>query len=115
MNHFKNPKNYGAIENYDFCAKSSNSFCGDDIIIYGLVNKNKIVNIKFKGSGCLISQATASLLTEFCKNKTLNEVFTLKTNDILSLIGVNLGPVRQKCALLSLNAIIKGLNKYLKK
>ena len=115
MEHFKYPHNKKKLDAPSFTAGKDNPSCGDRIIIEGIVQDDKIVDIGFSGSGCVISQATASMLTQLCKNKTIDAVLTLTKDDITNLVGIQLGPTRLKCALLSLQVIHEGLLSYRKK
>jgi nitrogen fixation NifU-like protein len=71
-----------------------------------------LVEIAFDGVGCVISQATASLLAEHVKEKPLELILALNTQTIVALIGMDLGPTRLKCALLSLYALQEGVTTY---
>ena len=106
---YKYPKNKGKIETPDFESRQHNPSCGDTVIIYGLLDRLMITDLKFDGEGCVISQATASILTEYCKSKTIEEVIKMDSEFIMNLIGTKLGPSRLKCAVLSLRAIQEGL------
>lgn len=109
LEHFKYPCNKKAVHNPNFAANSENPSCGDKISIEGTISENKIVDVGFGGSGCVISQATTSMLTEFCKGKTVDELLNLNKDDILSLIKMELGPNRLKCALLCLQVLQQAL------
>jgi len=109
LEHFKYPCNKKEIQNPDFAANSENPSCGDKISIQGIISGDKIVEIGFGGSGCVISQSTASLLTEYCKNKTIDELLNINKDNILSMIKVELGPNRLKCALLCLQVLHEAL------
>lgn len=115
MDHFRHPRNNGIIENPDFKSDIFNPSCGDEISFTGKIAQNKLIEVKFTGKGCVISQASASMLTEFSKNKELNFICNLTNQDILNLIGIELGPNRIRCALLSLEALKNGIDNYLKK
>lgn len=115
MEHFKYPHNKKKLANPSFTAGRDNPSCGDKIIIDGLVEGDTIIDLGFSGSGCVISQATASMLTQLCKNKTIDAVLTLTKDDIIKLVGIQLGPTRLKCALLSLQVLHEGIESYKKK
>ena len=119
IEHNQNPQNKGYIPDSTHSAEGFNPFCGDTIKIYLLVQENIITDIKFSGSGCAISQASTSMMTDQLKNMTLEqakEVFeefhTMVTNDtgvieeipilgdLQSLAGVSAYPTRIKCAIL---------------
>lgn len=106
---YKHPRNKGKIENPDFDSSQHNPSCGDTVVIYGILDETKIAEIKFEGEGCVISQAAASMVTEYCKGKSTEEVLKLDSEFIIKLIGTALGPSRLKCAMLALKAIHKGL------
>ncbi len=112
FDHYKNPRNCKKLQNADFTSGSYNPSCGDSISIQGCVKNNKITNSAFTGSGCVISQATASILIEFIHNKLLTEIQALDKNAVLTMIGMQLGPMRLKCALLPLQALQEGIASY---
>ena len=114
LDHFKFPRNIGTLTNPDFEERDENPSCGDKVSIQGKVKHNIISDLKFEGSGCVISQATASMLTQFVKGKSLDKVLNLNKDDILYLIGIKLGPTRLKCALLSLHVLQKSIIDYKK-
>lgn len=105
LDHFQNKRNYGDIEQPTFVSGQYNPSCGDRVSIMGVVRDGIITDIKFTGSGCVISQATASMLTEAVKGKAVEHVRALTIADVLALIGVQLGPNRLRCAELSLLAL----------
>ena len=106
LDHYKNPRNFGKIENASVHHQEKNPLCGDEMELYLIIDKNKkVVDIKFHGRGCAISQASASLLTEHIKGKSLHEIEKLKKDDILEMLGIPISPVRLKCALLSLDTL----------
>ena len=104
---YRHPLNFGTIDNADAHAKDSNPLCGDEVEIYlKLDPEGKILEVKHSSHGCAISQASTSLLTEMIKNKNIKEVAALDKADILKALGnPELGPVRIKCALLSLKVL----------
>ncbi len=115
LDYYRNPRNYGKLEPHDISARDSNPLCGDEIEIQVRVDPNKkIEEIKFTGKGCAISQASASMLTEFAKGKPLDWVRELSKEDIFKLLGTHdLGPARVKCALLSMKVLKTGVYTYL--
>ena len=110
--HFKYPCNKKCINNPDFQAGQDNPSCGDKVTIEGKISGNKVIEIGFNGSGCVISQAATSMLTEFCIGKTIDEVLALTKDDILNLVKIELGPNRLKCALLCLQVLQEALLKF---
>ena len=133
IDHNQNPQNYGNISDATHTAEGFNPFCGDNIKIYLLVEEETITDIKFSGSGCAISQASASMMTDQLKNmpleqakKVFQEFRTMMTNDtgvikempilgdLQSLAGVSAYPARIKCAILgwhTLNSAIEDKGK----
>lgn len=115
MDHYRYPRNKQKIEQPDFSYDHNNPSCGDAVHIEGKVEGDKIVELGFEGSGCVISQATTSMLTEHCVGKTIDDIMALTKDDVLALIELQLGPTRLKCALISLYALQQGLSIYRKK
>ena len=115
MDHFQNPRNKGRLENPDFAIAQYNPSCGDKIAVEGVVQDGILTQLAFEGSGCVVSQATASLLSEFCIGKPIDEILGLEKEDLTKIIGMQLGPTRMKCALLSLMAIKDGILEYKEK
>lgn len=105
MDHYNDPRNKGKLADADVTHKENNPLCGDEIEMSLKFNNGTISNIMFNGQGCAISQSTASMLTEFVKNKSINEVKQMSTEDIRKLLSIPLSPVRLKCALLSLDTV----------
>ncbi len=115
LEHYKHPHNAGTLESPDISHEESNPLCGDRIRIDLSIENGIITDVRFTGRGCAISQASASLLTDEVKGKTLDEVRALTKDDVLDLIGIPLdkNPVRIKCALLSLKTMKTGVYEYL--
>ncbi len=106
---YKSPRNKGELTPYDFSYEDDNPACGDHIRIdVRLDEENKVKEAAFTGEGCAISQASADLLVESIIGKELEEVKSLSKEDILEMLGIELGPVRLKCALLSLKVLKAG-------
>jgi len=112
LDHYKNPRNFGSIKDYTFKSKEFNSSCGDEIEIFIKFKNNKIIESKFIGRGCAISQASASMLTDILRGKTLDQVKSIHKKDILDLLGIQVGIVRMNCALLPLKSLHNGVNRY---
>jgi len=111
---YRNPRNKGKLDRAQIRAKDTNPLCGDVIEIQmELDGDSKVKDIRFNGMGCAISQASASMLTELVKGKSLDEARKISKEDILSLIGGQLSAVRLKCALLSLKVMKTGLYNYI--
>ncbi|MGD2077175.1 MAG: iron-sulfur cluster assembly scaffold protein [Chloroflexota bacterium] len=106
---YENPLNYGSVDPADFVYEEDNPLCGDVIqISVKLDADQRVVDVKWEGQGCAISQASASLLTEEIKGLTLDEVKAFSKDDLLDLLGIQLSMTRVKCALLSLKVLKAG-------
>lgn len=106
----KDPLYRGELDPHDITFEDENPLCGDHIRIDLRVDENdKVTEAAFSGHGCAISQASADLLLESVIGKSLEEVKALGKQDILDLLGIELGPVRLKCALLSLKVLKAGV------
>ena len=108
IDHYQNPRNYGTLEHPDISYEDSNPVCGDELRIDLQVKDSTVIDARFSGHGCSISQASASMLTEEIIGKTLEEVKQIDKQYLLNLLGIPLGPVRLKCALLSLKVLKAG-------
>ena len=110
IEHYKNPSYRGKLDPHDISFADNNPLCGDHIRVELRVDADgKVSDARFDGHGCAISQSSADLLMEFVIGKPLDEVKQLSKQDILDLLGIELGPVRLKCALLSLKVLKAGV------
>ena len=110
IDRYKSPRMRGTLDPHDYSYEDDNPLCGDRIRIDVRVDgEGKVTGAAFSGTGCAISQASADLLTESIVSKSMNEVKALSKRDILDLLGIELGPVRLKCALLSLKVLKAGV------
>ncbi len=109
LDHYQNPRNFGKMEGADSLVELSNPLCGDEVKVYVKFEGEKVSRISFEGKGCVISQASASILTEELKGKKKEEILSLDKNFMLKLLKIPLGPNRLKCALLPLEAIQKAI------
>lgn len=114
MEHYRTPCNRGVLEHPDASYEDQNPLCGDTIRIdlaYDPplsplskevpLEQRRIAAIRFSGSGCAISQAAASLLTELVRGRTVAEARALTKDELLAEVGIPLSPTRLKCALLA--------------
>jgi nitrogen fixation NifU-like protein len=113
LDHYKNPRGHGLLDDADAQADGQNPLCGDEVSIYVAFDEDgeTIDEVKFSGRGCAISQAATSMLTEIVKGRTATEVATLPRDALLDEIGIPLTPVRLKCALLGLSTLKLALHK----
>ena len=113
IDHYKHPRNSGVIDNADFIVYEVNTLCGDGLKFFIKLDEKKesIVEVKFEGEGCAISQASASMLTEELVGMKLEDVKTTITKEfILEMLGIEVNPARLKCALLSMECVKKITN-----
>ena len=108
LEHYKNPSNYGTLQDPDISYTDSNPLCGDEIRMDINLDNNKVKDVRFQGKGCAISKASASMLTEMIEGMSLEEMKGITKEDIMDVLGIKLGPVRIKCALLSLKVLKAG-------
>jgi nitrogen fixation NifU-like protein len=103
LEHYRNPHNKGVLDPHDLHFADSNPTCGDEMSMTLVLDeaKDRIVDVAFDGRGCAISQASASILTDGLRGRTLDEVRAMDPKELLEELGVPIGPARLKCALLS--------------
>ncbi|HLE55406.1 MAG TPA: SUF system NifU family Fe-S cluster assembly protein [Thermoplasmata archaeon] len=110
LEHYKHPKNRGVLEPATHAGSESNPLCGDSISLTLRVDgSDRVEDVRFDGEGCAVSMASASILTEQVKGKTLAEVRALDREAVLKNLGVPLSAVREQCALLSLHVLRRAL------
>jgi len=110
IDRYKNPHYRGSLDPHDISFEDDNPLCGDHIRIDLRIDGNdRVSEAAFDGHGCAISQATADLLVENVVGKTLDEIKKINKQDVLDMLGIDLGPVRLKCALLSLKVLKAGV------
>lgn len=109
LDHYKRPRNRGTLEHPDITYEDANPLCGDQLRIDIAVKDGRIESIRHSGHGCSISQAAASMLCERLEGRPLEEVKALTREDVLEMLGIELGPVRLKCALLALKTLKAGV------
>ena len=114
MDHYHHPQNYGQLDNAHFTTQLHNPSCGDLLSMQGIIEASILVHVRFIGKGCIISQATASLLTQEYSGKNITDILALTATNIQTLIGIPLGPLRLKCALLPLDVLQDGIRIYQK-
>ena len=107
LEHWRNPQNFGKLENADFIVDQINPLCGDQVTFFFKIKKGKINKISFTGKGCAISIASASILSEAILDKPVSALAKITGRDVLKMIGGPVGPARLKCAFLSLEAVKK--------
>ena len=113
LDHYKNPRGHGLIDDPDAQAEGQNPLCGDEVSIFVTFAEDgdTIDEVKFSGRGCAISQAATSMLMEMVQGRSATDVATLPRDELLEEIGIPLTPVRLKCALLGLSTLKLALHK----
>jgi nitrogen fixation NifU-like protein len=127
LDHYAHPRNRGRLDPADVTVEGANPLCGDELAISVRLREDRVEDVKFEGRGCSISQASASMMTDLIKGKTLDEVRALigafkemmhgrepaaELGDLVALAGVRKFPVRIKCATLSWIALEQGLDDH---
>ncbi len=108
---WKNPKDFGKLENSTHEYSEVNTICGDEMFVYLRVENNIVKDAKFFSTGCLICIVFASKLIEIIKGMRVEKIYELKDKDLLKLLNVELTPLKMKCACLSLDAVKNCLKK----
>jgi len=114
MEHFKNPRNVGEMENPDGIGHVGNPVCGDIMELYIKVKDNKIIDAKFKTFGCGAAIATSSMVTELVKGKTIEEALKVTNQAVVDALG-GLPKVKLHCSVLAEQALQRAVDDYLKK
>ena len=109
IDHYKNPRNNREIPDADYQAKVANSVCGDEVTMYLKEEGGKITEVGFKGTGCAISLAGASMLTEEITGKSIEEIENFDSEYMLNLLGMEKKSPRIRCAVLGLEAVMRAL------
>jgi len=113
LDHYKNPRGHGELDDADIAADGQNPLCGDEVSIYVSfgADGDTLDEVKFVGRGCAISQAATSMLTEMVRGRSATEIAELPRDELLEEIGIPLTPIRLKCALLGLSTLKLALHK----
>ena len=115
LEHYREPQNFGQLDNFDCKHSEANTSCGDDFTFYlKLDSDNHIQDISFEGRGCAVSTAAASILTEWARGKSISELSQLEPKRVEEIVGVKVSLLRQKCLQLSAKALKKMVGEQLK-
>ncbi len=114
MEHFRNPRNVGEIENPDGVGKVGNPVCGDIMELYIKVKNGIITDAKFKTFGCGAAIATSSMVTELVKNKSVEDALKISNRAVAEALG-GLPPIKMHCSVLAEEALKKALDDYRKR
>ena len=114
LDHYKNPRNYGEIEDPTFSHVGENPMCGDTIQMDVVLDDDEetIEHVAFQGDGCAISQASASMLSEQLQGISIEELREMDRDDIIDMLGVDISPMRIKCAVLAEKVAQDGMEIY---
>ena len=113
LDHYKNPRGHGELDDPDATAEGQNPLCGDEVSIFVAFGEDgeTIEDVRFRGRGCAISQASTSMLMEMVKGRTAGEVAAMQRDELLDEVGIPLTPIRLKCALLGLGVLKVALHR----
>ena len=114
MEYYRNEHHRGLVEPSCFVSSDENPSCGDSITFSGSIGHKCIACLKYQGRGCVLCQATASMLVERCSGITVDAALQITQEDILNMVGIMLGPTRKKCVLLPFLVLRNGLMAWLK-
>jgi len=109
LDHYKHPRNFGKLSKANAIAFDNLVSCGDKLSMELIIIDNIVKDIKFEGTGCAISMASASMLTGFVKEKNISVLKSFGKDDILKLLQIELSATRLKCALLSVEVLKKAI------
>ena len=114
LDHYKNPRHYGSLEDPTFSHRGHNPSCGDEIEFDVTLAEDgdTIESVAFEGEGCAISQASASMLAQRLPGMTLEEVDEMDRDDVIDMLGVDISPMRIKCAVLAEKVVQDGADIY---
>lgn len=112
LDHARHPRNRGELSDAGVMHEEANPLCGDVVTIYAKLDplSSRLNAVRFTGTGCIISQAAASMLTEHAVGRSADEVLRMERADMEALIGGTLSPSRVKCAMLPLVALKNGIS-----
>lgn len=105
LDHYRHPRNFGSLAKATHTAHVDNPLCGDEVTLRLRVRAGKVTGVAFAGTGCAISTAATSLLTDALAGVTLAQARRLSADSVLTLLGVPISPARRKCALLGWTAL----------
>jgi nitrogen fixation NifU-like protein len=105
LEHYKQPRNFGELEDPDLEFEDNNPLCGDELKVQLRVDDGRIADVRFSGHGCAISQASASMASEELFGMHVDDLMRLDRDFVLDLLGIEISATRMKCALLTLKVL----------
>lgn len=105
LDHYEHPRHYGSLVHMTHQTEGANLSCGDEITIAAVIKDDVIVDAAFTARACVVCTASASMLLEQVVGKSINDIATITTDDIVNNLGITLSPLRLKCALLPLETL----------
>lgn len=111
LDHYRRPRNQGTLEDADISCELDNPVCGDVVRLDVRLSGGQVSEARFSGRGCVLSMASASMLTEEILGRTVDELGAMKDEHVFGMMGITLGPVRAKCGLLPLRVLQEGLRR----
>ena len=105
LEHYKQPRNFGTLEDPDLEFEDNNPLCGDELKVQFKVEDDKVAAVRFSGHGCAISQASASMASEQLVGMPVDQLVHLGRDFVLDLLGIDISATRMKCALLGLKVV----------
>jgi nitrogen fixation NifU-like protein len=113
LDHYANPRNQGHLNAPDIAADSDDPSCGDKIHLeIGFDANGKVARVAFNGEGCMVAMASTSIFTESIKGKSLADLKAITDDQVLAMLGAEVGPNRRRCALSPIIALREGLEAY---
>ncbi len=105
MDHYEKPRNSGPMREADFVRSGGNSGCGDTITVYVKMDGDTVGSVSFEGEGCMVSQASASLLYEKIAGKKPEEISLMKRENMIEILGKEIVVRRPRCSTLALDTL----------
>jgi nitrogen fixation NifU-like protein len=109
LDHYRDPEHFGVCDGHTHTCHSKNVSCGDEVTVYLKIENQKVVDFSFEGKGCAISVAAMSMLSDEIIGMHVNDIQKITPDFVVDLLGIEIGPVRLKCALIGLDATKKAI------